>query len=229
MLTSITALTLALAAAGVLWLKARRDHRDALERRAGLLQGARDMFPDARLAVGADGFPSLSFRLADGRDARLALVADSLVTRRLPQLWLELTILAGAPYRDFSIGALARPTGAEYYSTVHALPDFVEPPAGEVPLLVRARSLPRQIATEAARALARPFADPRLKEAVLLPRGVRIIRQACEGDRGAHLLLRQARFDAPEVTADVINKAIAEALALDRAFVGLTTVQAIPA
>ena len=229
MLTAISALFLAAAGSGVLWLKARRDHHDALAHRAALLDDARTLYPDARLAIGADGFPSLAFRLADGRDARLLLIADSLVTRRLPQLWLALTILDASPQRRFTIGALARPTGAEFYSKVHPLPDFVEPPDGDVPLLVRAAALPRHLAAEAAGALTLPFEDPRLKEAVLSPRGISVVRQACEGDRGAHLLLRQARFDAPTVPAALVERAIADALALEDAFARLAPARAIPA
>ena len=131
--------------------------------------------------------------------------------------------------RRFSIGALARPTGAEYYSRVHPLPDFVEPPDGDVPLLMRAAALPRHLVGQAARALALPFADPRLKEAVLSPRGISIVRQACEGDRGAHLLLRQARFDAPTVPADMVEQAIADALVLEGAFDRLAPAPAVPA
>ncbi|MET0599733.1 MAG: hypothetical protein ABWZ57_17905 [Mesorhizobium sp.] len=229
MLTAISALALAAAGSGVLWLKARRDHREALAHRAALLDDACALFPDARVAIGTDGFPSLSFRLDDGREARLLLIADSLVTRRLPQLWLALTILDATPQRRFSIGALARPTGAEYYSRVHPLPDFVEPPDGDVPLLMRAAALPRHLVGQAARALALPFADPRLKEAVLSPRGISIVRQACEGDRGAHLLLRQARFDAPTVPADMVEQAIADALVLEGAFDRLAPAPAVPA
>ncbi|MDP1640230.1 MAG: hypothetical protein Q8L61_04860 [Hyphomicrobium sp.] len=37
--------------------------------------------------------------------------------------------------------------------------------------------------------------DPRVKEIAVTPRGLRIIRQASEGKRGDHLLLRQSVFE----------------------------------
>ncbi len=43
--------------------------------------------------------------------------------------------------------------------------------------------------------LAEALADPRIKEIAITPRGLRIIRQAGEGKRGDHLLLRQSVFE----------------------------------
>lgn len=54
------------------------------------------------------------------------------------------------------------------------------------------------------------FRNPTVKEAVITPRGVRLIRQVAEGDRGAHLVLRQVRFPVEQVPADLIRTAIAE-------------------
>jgi hypothetical protein len=50
-------------------------------------------------------------------------------------------------------------------------------------------------------ALATILADPRVKEVALTSKGVRIIRQAGEGRRGEHLLLRQPVFDDAKVAA----------------------------
>ena len=61
------------------------------------------------------------------------------------------------------------------------------------------------------------FRNPAVKEAVITARGVRLIRQAAEGDRGAHLLLRQVRFPLEQVPADLIRTAIAEAQLLSEA------------
>ena len=45
------------------------------------------------------------------------------------------------------------------------------------------------------------LADPRIKEIAVTPKGLRLVRQAGEGRRGEHLLLRQAVFDDAAVTA----------------------------
>jgi hypothetical protein len=61
------------------------------------------------------------------------------------------------------------------------------------------------------------FTDAMIKEAVISPRGVRIVRQAAQGERGAHVLLRQSRFSITTVPAGDIGKAIALATALSAA------------
>jgi hypothetical protein len=60
-------------------------------------------------------------------------------------------------------------------------------------------------------AMAALCSDPRIKEAVITPKTTRIMVQAAQGERAAHLFLRQARFAIPTVPAAVIRQAIAQA------------------
>jgi transcription initiation factor TFIIIB Brf1 subunit/transcription initiation factor TFIIB len=55
------------------------------------------------------------------------------------------------------------------------------------------------------------LSDKRVKEAVITPRGVRIVRQASEGDRGAHLILRQVRFPVDRIAPELVLQAVSEA------------------
>jgi hypothetical protein len=63
------------------------------------------------------------------------------------------------------------------------------------------------------------FDDPRMKELVITPRGVRLVYQAAQGERADYLVLRQARFaqergDA-ELVKSLLDRAIAIAAAVD--------------
>ena len=93
---------------------ARRQHRTALAGRAALLDDVCALLDGPRVTAGADGFPIAVGRLADGLDVRIVLIPDSLVTRRLPQLWMAVTIRDARLPGACRYGALARPTGAEY-------------------------------------------------------------------------------------------------------------------
>ncbi|TGT43210.1 hypothetical protein EN810_34740, partial [Mesorhizobium sp. M8A.F.Ca.ET.167.01.1.1] len=70
-----------------------------------------------------------------------------------------------------------------------------------------------------------PLSDPAVQEAIISPRGTRVIRQVAQGERGAHLLLRQIRFAVTTISADLVSKAVAEAQSLSEALAagGATT------
>jgi hypothetical protein len=141
------------------------------------------------------------------------------VFRRLPQLWLKLTLVEHAETERPSIGALSRPTGAEFYSMVHGLPQWLEPPLGDASMLMRGDGSATAWQVERAGAAFRAlFRDQKMKEAVITPRGVRLVCQAAQGELGHHALLRQARFSIETVSPEVVRKALAQLEALSELF-----------
>lgn len=204
-------------AACCLWIGAfaLREHRAVLAQRRGLLDEAAKLFSDARVMVAADQFPALVTRLDRQCQVKIELIADTMVFRRLPQLWLIVTLSRTDASRRPVIGALARPTGAEYYSLVHDLPEWMMPPETGTSLLMRGdgQATPSQVENVSA-VFTRLFADPTVKEAVVTPGGARLIRQAAQGDRGMHLLLRQTRFLLASIPPDLVRTAISEAVML---------------
>lgn len=208
-------------ALGWLSMRALRDHRRALAERSGLLDAVAKLFSDAKVTLGRDAFPMLVGTLPDQRAVKIELIADTLVFRRLPQLWLQVTLVETSIRKRPSIGALARPTGAEYYSIVHGLPHWMEPPQTDAPLLIRGDGTASVAQIERMSALFRSlFSDPTVKEAAITPRGVRVIRQAAQGDRGAHLILRQTQFPVGAVSPELVQLAISEAEALRQVLSG---------
>ncbi|MBB6470428.1 hypothetical protein HNQ96_006326 [Aminobacter lissarensis] len=200
---------------GWIGMRAVREHRDALAERRGLLDDAAKLLRNARIAFGPDQFPVLVGEISDGRRAKIELIADTMVTRRLPQLWLRVTLSETRECMRPTIGALARPTGAEYYSLVHDMPEWMSPPETDASLLMRGDGRATAWQIERGSALFKSlFADPRVKEAVITARGTRIIRQAAQGEPGAHKVLRQVRFPLTSIPTELVGLAIAEAGAL---------------
>ncbi len=221
MAVNIAFMVFVAASLGWLSMRALRDHRRALAERGGLLDAVAALFDDAEVTLGRDGFPMLIGKLPDRRPVKIELIADTLVFRRLPQLWLQVTLLETGTRPWPSIGALARPTGAEYYSLVHELPRWLEPPQTDAPLLMRGDGNASAAQIERVSALFRSlFSDPAVKEAAITPRGVRLIRQAAQGDRGSHLVLRQTRFPVAAVSPELVRTAISEAQALRQVLSG---------
>lgn len=207
-----------------------QGHRASMHRRHRLLDEAHDLVTDPMAGTAPDQFPIVSGRIADGRRIRIELIADTLVTRRLPQLWLAVTVFETAGSTCPTLGALARPTGSEYYSLVHGLPEWMPPPAGNVPLLMRGNgSATAKQAAEAGEYFAGLFADPKVKEALIKPNATRIIYQASQGSRAAHMFLRQPQFELQTVPADMIEETIQRVLMLRTALAGRGPTSALQA
>lgn len=186
-----------------------REHRHAMGVRRSLLDEAIPLLMDSRMELAADHHPVVSGFAADGRRVTLDLVSDTMVTRRLPQLWLRVTVHNEVRQPWPSVGVLARPTGSEYYSTVHGLAHWLRPPPSAIPLLMRGDLAAQDERwSDLTDHLASLVADTRIKEAVVSPGAIRVIVQAAEGDRAAHVLLRQARFAIGSVPAQTIHHAL---------------------
>jgi hypothetical protein len=219
LMTVLTATLIGLGISGAVGALAAREHRLLRATRRSLLDPCAHVLDGAEIRHGGDGFPSLT-GVRRGRHVHVEMIPDTIVPRRLPQLWLSITLLdalAEAP----SLAILVRPAGYEFYSLTGRLTYALDAPAAlPQEVLVRgpdarAEQLLRQVTLPLATALA----DPRVKEIAITARGLRIIWQAGEGRRGEHLLLRQAVFDGAEVQAGTLIKLL-EALETLRSAIG---------
>jgi hypothetical protein len=194
---SLTAAALVgVAGLGIVPVLALRESRRRRRARAALLDAGRQLLEVSQIAWSEDGFPRLEGRYR-ARRVIAALVPDTLTMRRLPQLWLSLTVALPLPI-DAACAVLVRPNGSEFYALLPALPDRLRPPPDwpdELLLHGRGEGAGRLVAILAP-AIARLLQDPRVKEVGVTPRGLRLVWQAAEGALGPHLLLRQAEFPA---------------------------------
>ncbi|HET6390437.1 hypothetical protein [Hyphomicrobium sp.] len=183
---------------------AMREHAKAVASRRGLLDSCAGLLSNAVITHGGDGFPRLK-GLHNGRLLHVELLPDTMTIRRLPQLWLKLTLIDPRPgLPEFSL--LVRPTGAEFYSLTHNHARMLEPPLG-VPSEILAKGdgkSSQQLLNRVAPVLRRIFSDPRMKEVAATGKGLRLVWQAGEGDRGHHLLLRQSRFGDASVAREAL-------------------------
>lgn len=196
-------------AAGVLALAvmlAREQHRLRREK-AGLLASVLPLLREARHGTGADGFPWVK-GIWQGRRVVLRVVPDLSILRRLPQLWLVIH-LPEADERSCLV-VTARPRGEEFISAGAALPFMAEVPDWlPQDLAMRSDGVMAPAEVEPLRtALSALFKDARLKEVSVLKSGSRLVYQLAEGDRGSHLIGRQARFKvavAPQTIMQLLD------------------------
>ncbi len=219
---SVSAIVIMLVALAVLGWVGWRDHARLRGSRRSLLDACATVLDEPALHFGGDGFPRLT-GLYRGRRVDVRLITDTMTIRRLPQLWMQTTLIEPVAI-EAGFAALVRPSGFEFYSLTGAYTHVIEPgPPLPREMIIRGETAGAEEAVgRALPALAAILVDPRNKEVAATAKGLRIIRQVGEGGRGDYLLLRQAVFADEPVAAEELSgllahlEALAASLAADR-------------
>ncbi len=190
-----------------------RQARARARRRAGYLDLVAPLFTNTVAATATTGFARLSGRY-QGRLFDLQVVPDTLTYRKLPALWLLVTLPEPQPVAA-TLDIMLRPMGAETFSRFNDLPvQLAIPPGFPADCAVRCddtAALP-DFATLAAH-LAR--LDPRrLKELVISPKGLRIVWLAEEANRTRYLVFRDAEMGMTPLPPSGLAPILAALLAL---------------
>ncbi len=188
--------------------------------RGALFADCLGLFESYRVTQSGAGFPVLegTFR---GLPVKLEPVVDCVAWRKLPSLWLKVTLLEPNTV-NATLDLLVRPQGVEFYSPSADLPYEVPLPA-EWPQHAVLRTddigrMPKMCLLEPHMQL---FADERMKELLVTPRGTRLVRQIAQAERSDYLVLRQARFTnarvAAATAATLLDSLLAISTSLNRA------------
>lgn len=204
----------AVLAGALAWL-ARRDHARARAWRSHLFDDCVGMLERARVRIDRTGWPVLEGDF-EGLPVGLSLILDDAGYRKLPVLWLSVTLGARLAV-EAAFDALAREQGTEFYSPANELSERLALPP-EWPMHVSLRADRPAVAPAAlAFAGARFFADAQAKEIVVSSRGVRMVRLVAEGRRAEYLVLRRSRFDLERLDPVLAGAVLAATSALARA------------
>lgn len=161
--------------------------------RGQYLAAVAPLFDATIVAAAATGFPRLSGRYQDAL-FDVQVVPDTLTYRKLPALWLLVTLVEPMPVRA-TLDVMLRPRGVEPFSHFRDLAVQIATPAG-FPEDCAIRSDAPEAAAPAdlvQRHLARLDADL-LKELVISPKGLRLVWLAEEADRTRYLAFRDAEM-----------------------------------
>jgi hypothetical protein len=189
----VTAAILALVALIALPSLYIRDARRQRRQRAALFSQCLELFQSYRVTQSGSDFPTLEGTYR-GFPVRLEPVLDTLAWRKIPSLWLKVTVLAPNPGMGV-LDFLVRPQGVEFYSPSAELPQQVRVPDGwpqhailctdDIVRMPALHLIERHIAL---------FDDPHMKELLITGKGTRLVRQLWQAERAEYLVLRQAKF-----------------------------------
>ena len=196
-------LLLILAGAGAAML-ARRNIRAAHTRRmsrAAYFDQCQWLLSHPRLSRCATGFPRLSGQY-ENCAADLQVVPDTLTFRKLPALWVLVTLPGPLPVHS-TFNLMIRPTGVEPFSDFHRLPDQIAIPDGFPGDCAIRTDDPQNLLPEHRLAPHLSlFDDPRIKELIISPKGVRVVFLAEEADRTGYLIFRDAEMGRTPLSPD---------------------------
>jgi len=212
----------ALCAAGAvaLWLIYRRDRGRKQALRGAYLDNCRALFENCRIAQSGVEFPTLEGTYA-GRRVRLEPLVDHMGVRKIPSLWLKVSVFGDLPVPGI-VDFLVRPQNTEFYSPSAGLPTTVRiPPAWPQHAILRT-DLEDEVTVLAVLA---PhigiFGDPKFKELVITPRGVRLVYQASQAERAYYMVLRSAEFAEARLPAGLAQRLVEQCLSVHKAVASL--------
>lgn len=220
MLAEAVVLLVLAALGGVVFLLASRRRRVVMARRGALLEGCSRLFSDRLVKVSPLGFPRMA-GTADGVRWDVQLVSDALGVRKLPALWLLVSLPAPMPVAG-TLHLMLRPTGGEGFSRFRDLPVQVALPAGfpaDAALRTEGGAMPDPALLLPVLALG----QDRVKEVIVSPKGLRVTLLADEADRKNYLIMRQTDLGQHAVEPALLREAMDRLLALRGALMDQTT------
>lgn len=181
------------AMAATLYALYRRDTSQARNSRASVFDDCAMLLTNAAATQHAIGFPRLKGSY-HGYQVMLEVQVDTLSMRKLPPLWLMVTVV-GHERTQGSLDVLVRPQNTEFYSPAWQWSDtLANPPGWPQHAIVRHQG--EVAALDVLDDFVPPlFNDEKVKELLVTPDLVRITYMAKQAERGQYLLMRNAIFD----------------------------------
>jgi hypothetical protein len=214
-------IVLAASAAGLAVLAAmyRRNRAAVRLRRGAIFASAYELFDSYRVTQEGIGYPLLEGRYR-GRAFHLDVVVDTLTFRKIPALWLRVSLLAPLP-GVATLDILARSQNTEFYSPANELPHAVRPPAGWPAETIVRTDDPGRIPDLAMldRHMA-AFERPATKELLVTAKGVRLVHMLDQARRAEYLVMRQAEFDHASVEQELLRDLMDRTIALHEDLTG---------
>jgi hypothetical protein len=201
-----TLIIVALSGAGIatLFVLHRRNRTAVRLARATLFAPAYDLFDGYKVTQDRLDYPTLAGEYR-GRTFHLDAIVDTLTFRKLPVLWLRVSLLAPLP-GSAMLDILVRSQNAEFYSPGNDLPYQLRPlPNWPADAIVRTNDTQRAPNLHVIDRHMSVFDRPATKELLITAKGVRLVHMLDQGRRAEYLVLRQAEFDSASVDKELLR------------------------
>lgn len=181
--------------------------------RAGYFDSIAPLFDRIVTRIEPTGFPRVTGHFGP-HAFDLQALPDSLTFRKLPALWIMVSLPEPLPVRT-TLDIMARPTGQEAFSRFASLPVSLPCPAclpdGTGVRTDDAALVPPM---DLIARYARIFADPKVKELLIAPKGLRLVLLGDEAERGRYLIFRDAEVGLDPLSPDRLSLHLQSLVAL---------------
>jgi hypothetical protein len=143
-----------------------------------------------------------------GERFQVRTIVDTLATRKLPALWLSVTLNEAVEISAI-FDMMARPNSATTFSNFELLPHIIKTPSGYPEFAgLRTDDIEAHLPLDVIGAHLDIFKDTKTKELLITPNGVRLVVLAAEADRARYGVFRQADFSSSQLDAALIQKLV---------------------
>lgn len=149
----------------------------------------------------------------EGQNVQVQVIVDTLATRKLPSLWLSLTVMEPVKINGI-FDLVMRPNSALSFSNFDLRPNVLRLPTGfPENAVIRSDVEADQLPLSGIANHVHLMADARAKELLISPQGVRFVWLVTEADRARYGVFRQADFGdvlpSPQLILTLAQKAMA--------------------
>ena len=179
-----------------------------------LLSAAAAVLEDPRINAGMTAGTYILTGRYKGRMAEVKVVTDTLAVRKLPSLWLMVTMPGSLPV-EATLDLMMRPSGSSSFSNFDHLPVTVPtPPDFPEHAVIRTDDAARMPAPMMISRHLTLFRSRYGKELLITPKGLRIVLLAGEADRARYGVFRQADFGDTSIDPLMVSDSLDMLLAL---------------
>jgi hypothetical protein len=191
----------------------RRDAAIQKRQRGLFFAECLNLFQSYRVEQDGRAYPQLRGKYRD-RTVTVEPIVDHLAWRKLPVLWVQVTVLQSTRYRGV-LDFLARPTGAEYFSHAYNLAHHMHLPSDWPQEALLCCDDPESaVPLETLSPFLTELGDPKFKELVVTPNGVRLMWRVDQASRAHYASFREIKFETVSIDAELARHVLDTALAI---------------
>ena len=195
-----------------LWLIRQylQDQRIIQNAKAHLFDEVLAILDGGKLKQEGKDFPQVSGGFL-GYEVKLSLIEDTVAVRKIPPLWLLITI-QGKTAIQGSFDLIVRPSNNEFYSPAWQWNGNLQVPSHwpQHSVIKYQDSLVDIAKIDAL--VPKLFRDERAKELLITPSVLRITYMAKQAERGEYLIMRNSVFSGEAISVEVVEKVLKQAI-----------------